>query len=154
MMNLKEVGTYLDRRIMLQEAGSLKELTATDLSSAVVLMWIADRSWDAEELRRAIEEMSDGKPLSLVVSGERADESFSLLLETLSYLPPASYHIMTGSIENTDMSEAVSEFLIATYPEELRFDDWQEYRVVAVGNPDLEHRMLRSISKATSRLAS
>ena len=154
MMNLKEVGTYLDRRIMLQEAGNLKELTATDLSNAVVLMWVADPSWEVEELRRAIEELSDGKPLSLVVGGERVDESFSVLLETLSYLPPTSYHIMTGSIESADMSEGVSEFLIATYPEELRFDDWQEYRIVAVGDSSLHHRMLCSISEATSKQAS
>ncbi len=147
MTNLKEMGMYLGRQVLLQGAAILSDIEVSDLSSAVVMLWISDDLWKTEDFLEAIRGLINGKPLGISVGGKRVDKSFSLLLETLSTPSNSTSHIMTGVIGDVSLSEAVSNFLIATYPDDLRFDDWQEYQIIAIGDKALQEQMQYSINK-------
>lgn len=79
-MSLDVIGTYRDRPVRLQEVSSLGEMTARDLSHALVLLWLGEKSWDPEQLGLAIRQIAASNVLSVTVAGEKSDDAFSLLL--------------------------------------------------------------------------
>lgn len=153
-MSLDVIGTYRDRPVRLQEVSSLGEMTARDLSHALVLLWLGEKSWDPEQLGLAIRQLAASNVLSVTVAGEKSDDAFSLLLQTLGSLPMRR-HIITGIIKDADVKDpaedslivkdAVEEFLIGTWPDEERFDDWTEYRIILIGKPGLAQQVCHAV---------
>jgi hypothetical protein len=154
MMSMNSMGTYLSCQVLFQEAGNLGELAIKDLSHAVVLLWLGESSWGPEQLKIAIKRFAATKPLNITIAGTRSDDGFRILLETLSALP-TNKHIMTGVLTNTDVKDpeedslivkdAIKQFLIATWPDEERFEDWSEYQIIVIGRPDLSQQIRRSV---------
>ena len=159
-MSLNLIGNYRDRPILLQEAGSLSRVEAGDLSRAVVLLWLAEQSWDPKQLELAVGQLASNGVLNITVAGSRTDEAFSVLLETLAS-PSLRKHIMTGVIDNTDVKDpiedspivkdSVEEFLIGAWPSEEEFDNWAEYRIIVIGRPDLSQQVRDQVQKLTSK---
>jgi hypothetical protein len=144
MTNYEDVGVYVGLPVRLQGANNLTEVLPKNLSGAIVLLWLGDSSWKTRDLKAMIIRLAEKKPLAIVVAGERTNESFEVLLETLSVIETPD-HIMTGVIHHDD---SISDFFVATFPDQLRFDDWQEYFVIAVGNQDLQQQIRDLLNKA------
>lgn len=152
------IESYLGRAVTLQELSSLSELETIGLSQAVVLLWLGNRSWKLSQLEKAITELAANNILNVTVAGERSDESFAALLKVLAALP-ASKHIMTGVIDNSEVKDpledssivkhAIESFLFNSWPDTERFDDWKESRILVVGRPGLAsviHSLVLEIS--------
>lgn len=160
MTTINSIGTYLSCHVLFQEAGDLGNLAIKDLSHAVVLLWLGESSWDPEQLKIAIKRLAASKPLNLTIAGARSDDGFRILLETLSALP-TNKHIMTGVLTNTDVKDpeedspivkdAIEQFLIATWPDEERFEDWSEYQIVVIGRPDLSQQIRHVVVEMTGK---
>lgn len=162
-MNVDLIGTYIDRPILLQEASSFSELAIDDLSHAVVLLWLDEGSWDPKQLELAVRRLAANNVLNITIAGEKSDEGFSVLLETLGSLS-LDKHIMTGIFSGTDVKaplkvkdalivkDAVERFLISTWPTEERFDEWREYRIIIVGKPNLSRQIRDSVREITERV--
>ena len=152
-MSLDLIGTYRDHPILLQEVIGLDDLAVDDVSHAVVLLWLGGNSWGRGQLERAVKRFASKSVLSLTVAGELADEAFSIVLETLGSLPTRK-HIMTGIIRDTEVrdleedalivKDAVEEFLTGTWPDEARFDEWTQYRIIVTGQPELSRCIRQS----------
>ena len=155
-MNKELIGTYLNRPVLFQEARILAELAIKDLSHAVVLLWLGESTWQPEQLKIAIKRFAANNALNVTIAGEKSDESFFILLETLSALP-VNKPIMTGVIKSTDVKDpvedslivkdAIERFLISTWPDEERFDDWTEYRIIIIGRPGLSRQICHSVTE-------
>ena len=153
-MNRTLIGTYLDRPVILQELAELSELASDGISHAVVLLWLDRGRWNAPGLEEAIRKLASTGVLNITAAGWEADESFSTLLTVLALLP-INNHIMTGVIKDTDIKDpiedslmikdAVETFLVSTWPDEERFDDWTEYRIIVVGRPNLSREIHHSV---------
>lgn len=149
--NIEQIGTYLDRSVKLQIVNSLTTLEIDDLSHAVVLVWLAPQSFNSNLLEIIIKQLIAQNVLSIVVAGESPNESFSILLLTLSTIHTIK-HIMTGVIESTCTNDIIEQFLVATWPDENRFDYWTEYRLIVIGNSDLgNHVKIKLISSFIDR---
>lgn len=146
MMNLKKVGEYLDRKVTFQETENLTDLTIKDVSSALVLLWLGSPSWKYKDLTTLIERLARENVLGITVAGKRADESFDALIETLGSMTLPK-HIMTGVDKTDDVYDVVSGFLASAIPDGARFDDWQEYRVIAIGSSEQRQEVLDSVHK-------
>jgi hypothetical protein len=109
-MNQQILGTHLDRRIILSHIQSLSELEDGDFARSLSLIWLLNPDWEAKALRSAIGVLVSGGVLGITVAGERVDESFSILLDTLSRLAPGP-HIMTGALREQDAGAVVEAFL-------------------------------------------
>src|SRR5262245_6538396 len=153
-MNRTLIGTYLVRPVILQELTELSELASDDISHAVVLLWLDRGRWNVRGLEEAIRKLASTGVLNITTAGWEADESFSTLLTVLAPLL-INNHIMTGVIKDTDIKDpiedslmikdAVETFLVSTWPDEERFDDWTEYRIIVVGRPDLSREIHHSV---------
>jgi hypothetical protein len=156
MTSIETIGAYLDRPILLHEASGLNGMEVGDLSHTIALLWLGEKSWDSKQLEEAIKELAAKNALNITVAGERSNESFSILLETLGPLPLRK-HIMTGVFESTNVKDAVEDslivrdaierFLMATWPDEDRFDNWTEYRIIVIGRPDLSQQIRHSVAE-------
>jgi hypothetical protein len=56
--------------------------------------------------------------------------------------------IMTRTLEG-NLADALDEFLVATWPSEDRFDDWQSYTVVALSNHGLVDEVIHQLRERT-----
>jgi hypothetical protein len=144
MMGWKDVGKYLDRKVLFQEAEHLSDLTLKDVSKALILLWLGNPSWRYEDLTALIDRLAREGVLGITVAGKQTDESFDALIETIgSMMLPK--HVMTGVDDSDDVDELVSSFFVAAIPDEARWDDWREYRIIAVGRSEQTQRILDSI---------
>ncbi|MGH9914723.1 MAG: hypothetical protein ACRD63_05480 [Pyrinomonadaceae bacterium] len=143
----------MDRKVFFQEAENLNDLTTEDVSKALVLLWVGSPSWKYKDLTAVIERLAREGALGITIAGKRADESFDALLETLGSMKLPK-HVMTGVDKTDDVGDVVSGFLVAAIPDEARWDDWQEYRIIVIGDSNLWQQMLCSINEAVSELSS
>src|SRR5262249_33832853 len=121
-----------------------------DLSHALVLLWLGQDTWTSRQLARAIGRLASNDVLNVTVAGKRPDEAFSVLLQTLGSLPSRK-HTMTGVLKDTDVrdlgedalivKDAIEGFLIGTWPDDGRFDEWTQYRIIIVGDPRLAQQV-------------
>lgn len=149
-MNAEGTGKYLNRSVILECADVLSELEYNNVSCSVILLWLGNPAWNAEDLQVAIKNYVLGNVLSLTIAGQRTDESFQMMLENLSVLQ-RDKHIMTGVIDTCDVDEAVDQFLIATWPDEGRFAAWIDYRIVVVGDSNLTEEIRQAIHRVMNR---
>jgi hypothetical protein len=79
-----------------------------------------------------------------------------MLLTILAPLP-INKHIMTGVIDDTDIKDpiedslmikdAIETFLVSSWPDEGRFDEWSDYRIITVVRPGLSQAIHRSATE-------
>jgi hypothetical protein len=148
-MNLEIVGAYLDRQVELSGRSELSGIDQVDCASSLTLIWICNPDWNVDDLQSAINALASRKALGITVAGERTDESFSVLLDTLSRFP--NPHIMTGISREEDEFSVVEEFLVAALPSEERFDEWHGYNVIVVGDENALKRMREALKRFLSR---
>lgn len=153
MRKWKEVGEYLDRKIFFQETENLNDFTTDEVSKALILLWLGSPSWKYKDLTVVIEGLAREGALGISVAGKRADDSFDTLIETLGPMELPK-HVMTGAYDSGDVDDDVSDFLVAAIPDEARWNDWQEYRIIAVGDSNLQQQVFYSINKAVGELNS
>lgn len=148
-MNMENLGTYLDRQVELSYISELTEIDRMNYACSLTLVWLCKPNWKVEDLRVAIKTLAWRRVLGITIAGEKTDESFSILLDTLGPLPGP--HIMTGVSREDDEFAVVQAFLLSALPSEERFDDWQGYNIIVVGDESAFKRMSEAVKRFLRR---
>jgi len=138
---VKEVGSYLGRRVWLSEAGALPD----DLSDSIVML-VVGQAFGGEARRQLLAQLALRAPLGISVFGHGAEAGFDELVNTLSVHPELP-QVMTSVAEESDPSEAIEAFFHSRWPSDDRFDEWTGYGIVVAGDGDLRGEVER-VAKA------
>lgn len=125
------VGNYCGRTVRIARCDDYTE----KLTDAVVLLVLAE---DLVATCRAnvIGSVFSRYPLAIKLFGVGAEPGFDELIDCQAANPHAP-HVMTGTVEaNTDLVDAVEDFLAGTLPSDDRFDSWHAYEVMVVGSDE------------------
>jgi hypothetical protein len=145
------MGNYLDRQIKLIVISELSEIDRVDVAYSLILLLLYKSNWRVEDFQSALEVLASKQVLGITVAGEKVGNSFSIMLDTLGSL--AGPHIMTGVSREQNMASVVEKFLVATYPSEERFDEWQGYSFIVVGNDTSAVSLREAIKSKCNYLA-
>jgi hypothetical protein len=148
-MRREIMGDYLGRQVNLIILDELSEIHQVNVACSLILILLCKSNWRKDDFRSAVEVIALKQVLGITVAGERVDDSFSIMLDTLGSLPGP--HIMTGISRELNMKSVVENFMVATYPSEERFDKWQSYSFIIVGN-DASATSLREAIKSKHSL--
>lgn len=132
---MPRLGNYLGREVEAVDFSSLDEVTVQRPQETLALLWVARSSWREPELENCFERLARASVLGITVSGYRAKQSFDLLIGVVSRLAELP-HIMTSMMDDIDVGNVLSEFLIASLPDTDRFNDWRSYSVCTVAPHD------------------
>jgi len=148
-MKRETIGSYFERPLTLIQGGSFDEIGMGGMDHAAVLLWLGDPEWSHEELEKLIGRFVDRGTLNLTVSGERAGESFAVLIGAVGELQ-GSFITTLNVLSGLNLDEAVEEFLKHASPGEAQMKAWKEYRIVLVGGGDaLYGKTVDAIEKCT-----
>jgi hypothetical protein len=130
---------YRNQSIEIQESSSLNKLIIDNLQNSTLLLWNLIPSIDKEEFVFLIDRVSNFFPLSIAVAGNDNDLLFDwLLLDVLAPKfednDPEETHIMTWLIDSNDTNEIIPEFFDLVEPSTPRFDEWQYYKIILLGD--------------------
>ena len=154
MMNWKYCGKYIDRVVQVAGIASLEEFIAnSSLSSSLLLLCFNNCKTNTNEISAFLEKVVPLNPLAIIIAGKCATDYFD---EVLNYLDSRSgrLQIMTGVNESSNQDDWQTEFLQATWPAEERFDGWNEYAVVAIGDTIFQEQVYSIFREATQQTGS
>jgi hypothetical protein len=134
-MTREPLGSYYDRAVMFQAAPRFDEIMMSKLDHAAVLLWLGDRDWDEEALERVIARYIDRGTLHLTISGERAGDSFGVMMGAVSQLQ-GNFVTTLNVTSGLALAEGVEDFLKHAAPAEAQLRAWREYHIVLVGGDD------------------
>ena len=139
-MLLKNDETYLGRFINFV-SGDPSALPA--MCDSTLLLWLGKEP--SQETRSSlVGSIVNADPLAVCIGGAGAAVLFEDLLRFLS--KEETPRPMMTKLCEADLSEAVADFLQATWPYEERMDSWKAYRVACV---DADCEAVRSTVAAT-----
>lgn len=129
----------MDQTLEIQEYSSLKTIVIDNLQNSTLLLWNLLPSIDKAEFVNLIDEVSDYIPLSIAVAGNNNDLLFDwLLLDVLApkfeYTDSEETHIMTWVIDSNKTNGIIEEFLNCVKPSITRFENWQYYKIILLGD--------------------
>lgn len=73
------------------------------------------------------------QPLAIAVFGVNSELAFDNLLQLLSTPSESMPHIMTSRLDEPALSDALDAFLAGTWPSSERFNEWDDYVIVVLG---------------------
>jgi hypothetical protein len=129
------VGRPVNVRLLSDATDAHRELAAS------CLMLVAESGLSESAFRAAVQQLAHSSPLAIAL-GPGTRGFFDALLDCVSR--EAGPVIMTKTLDG-NLAEAVDEFLVATWPSEDRFDDWQRYTVVALNNRGVVDEVIRQL---------
>jgi hypothetical protein len=129
------VGRPVNVRLLSDATDARRELAAS------CVMLVAEVGLSESNFRAAVLQLAQSSPLAIAL-GPGTQGFFDALLDCVSRVDGAA--IMTKTLEG-DVADAVDEFLVATWPSEDRFDDWQRYTVVALNNRGVVDEVIRQL---------
>lgn len=137
------MGSYYERPVLLQAARGLDEITMAKVDSSAVMLWLGDRDWDADKLESALWRFIERGTLHLTIAGERAGDSFGVMMEAVAQLR-GDFVTVLNVISGLKVDEAVEEFLKHAVPAEAQMRGWKEYRIVLAGGGEALRESIRA----------
>lgn len=134
-MKRETIGSYFERSLMLMQGAGFDEIGMGGMDHAAVLLWLGDADWSEEELEKLIARFVNRGTLNLTISGERAGESFAVLIGAVGDLQ-GSFITVLNVLSGLSLDETIDEFLKHAAPGEAQMKAWKEYRIVLAGGDD------------------
>ncbi len=132
-MSRQRLGDYVGRPVWLIEPESTDDLNR-GLSSCVSFFWLPSETMELEDIADITKIIVRATPLAAYVCGPVSERIFDSLLESSGANSP---HIMSR-YSTEKLEDTLEEFFASTWPSEDRFDQWEEYAVVAFGQAQAE----------------
>ena len=119
---------YLGRNVFFVKISTASsELSA---HTATLLLWLG-REPSGEERGGIIRDVLNASPLAILIGGRGARLLFDELLTTLSL--EQSPRALLTKVSESDLWNAVQDFLQGTWPYEERMDEWNAYQIACFG---------------------
>lgn len=127
------LGTYLGREVWSVDINRFVDLRGFDLHGMLLLVHTGLNPVSHNETSELVSEIVDRRPLAVFVIGPEAESVFDHLLQALD-TPTLPLPVMTN-FSTATISEAVDDFISATWPAESCWDMWQGYFLVSIRGP-------------------
>jgi hypothetical protein len=146
MTKKEKIGEYLNKSIFFIHIKDFTEIEKWEISNALVLLILKISNWGKLELTHLIRVLEKSKAQGIGVCGVREKEAFDILIKELS-IPTIKEHIMTSTFHEKDDLENIYGFLISAIPDGDRWDSWEEYLILIIGDNGITEELKQQISK-------
>jgi len=134
LMKCGELGAYIGRAVRF---AAFRDVSAfphgISLSDTIVMLCLEADTTPGPEVDSLFRTLGYALPLAVKVYGPAASALFGRMVEYFDAERPL-LHVMTGQCPDDNLTDALKDFLSATWPTEGRFDDWQAYLIVTFGD--------------------
>jgi len=133
-MSWQVIGNYLGREVEIKYQENFYDWSHESLRNSVVLLYLGfNIEISMKDLECVVKKSIHSAPLAIALAGNKKDLFFDLLLKRLSEIRTI-HHIMSKKCNETNIKDILEDFLIATWPSEGSFDDWNKYSIIFFGD--------------------
>ena len=139
-------GSIYEKKVLFKRIRINYDFSRDFIQNSSVMVYFEDSAQEINQAKSIIDRLISGIPLLIQICGKDSEKYFDYLLETLSNRIDQKHTMTVWSYEDKDnISEWLFDFFECAYPDEERFDEWNEYRILVLCEELFAEEILNAI---------